>query len=151
MRFTRERLGVVSNSEINQVSSGFLVQLEFVSLCSHRWSFARASAVPADVRSPRAEAFRVRLEKALAHERADPVEAPVGPITEPAIKSQESAPVAQQEPASSSSGPAAPMPTQNLENEQMDSPMEMGQKNAENAKERGQARRQQVKSLEDQW
>ena len=54
MRFTRERLWLVSNSVINQVSSGFLVQLEFVSLCSHRWSFARASAAPADVRSPRA-------------------------------------------------------------------------------------------------
>ena len=63
------------------------------------------------------------------------------------IESQESAPAAQQEPASSSSGPAAPMPTQNLQNEQMDSPMD--HKNAENAKERGQARRQQVKSLED--
>ena len=52
MRFTRERLWLVSNSEINQVSSGFLGQLEFVSLCSHRWSFAGASAAPADVRSP---------------------------------------------------------------------------------------------------
>ena len=31
--------------------------------------------------------------------RADPVETPVGPITEPATESQESAPVAQQEPA----------------------------------------------------
>ena len=51
----------------------------------------------------------------------DPVETPVGPITEPATESQESAPVAQQEPVSSSSGPAAPMPTQNLQNEQMDS------------------------------
>ena len=68
----------------------------------------------------------MRLEKALADERADPVEAPVGPITEPATESQESAPAAQQEPASSSSGPAAPMPTQNFQNEQMDSPMELG-------------------------
>ena len=42
----------------------------------------------------------MRLEKALADERADPVEAPVGPITEPATESQESAPAAQQEPAS---------------------------------------------------
>ena len=40
--------------------------------------------------------------------------------------SQESAPVAQQVPASSSSGPAAPMPTQNFQNEQMDSPVELG-------------------------
>ena len=39
---------------------------------------------------------------------------------------QESAPAAQQEPASSSSGPAAPMPTQNFQNEQIDSPMELG-------------------------
>ena len=39
---------------------------------------------------------------------------------------QESAPEAQQEPASSSSGPAAPMPIQNFQNEQMDSPMELG-------------------------
>ena len=62
----------------------------------------------------------------MADERADPVEAPVGPITEPATESQESAPAAQQEPASSSSGPTAPMPTQNFQNEQMDSPMELG-------------------------
>ena len=66
------------------------------------------------------------MEKALADERADPVETPVGPITEPATESQESALAAQQEPASSSSGPAAPMPTQNFQNEQMDSPMELG-------------------------
>ena len=75
---------------------------------------------------PHTEARRVRLEKAVADERADPVEAPVGPITEPATESPEPAPAAQQEPASSSSGPAAPMPTQNLQNEQMDSPMELG-------------------------
>ena len=49
-----------------------------------------------------------------------------GPITEPTCESQESAPAAQQEPASSSSRPAAPMPAQNLQNEQMDSPMELG-------------------------
>ena len=65
-------------------------------------------------------------KKAVADERADPVETPVGSITEPATESQESTPVAQQEPASSSSGPAAPMPTQNFQNEQMDSPMELG-------------------------
>ena len=76
--------------------------------------------------APHTEACRVRLEKALADERADLVEAPVGPILEPATESQESAPAAQQEPASSSSGPAAPMPTQHFQNEQMDSPMELG-------------------------
>ena len=100
---------------------------------------------------PHTEACQFRLEKALADERADPVEAPVGPITEPATWSQKPAPAAQQEPASSSSGPAAPMPTENLQNEQMDSPMGWDHKNEESAKERGQARRQQVKSLEDQW
>ena len=75
---------------------------------------------------PHTEACRVPLEKALADERADPVEAPFGPITEPATESQESAPAAQQEPASSSSGLAAPMPAQNLQNEQMDSAVELG-------------------------
>ena len=75
---------------------------------------------------PHTEACRARLEQALADERADPVEAPVGPIPQSATESQESAPAAQQEPASSSSGPAAPMPTQNLQNEKMDSPMELG-------------------------
>ena len=75
---------------------------------------------------PHTEACRVRLEKALADERADPVEAPPGPNTQPATESQERAPAAQQEPASSSSGPAAPMPTQNLQNELMDSPKELG-------------------------
>ena len=59
-------------------------------------------------------------------EQADPVGTPVGPITEPTSESQEAAPAAQQEPATSSSRPAAPMPTQNLQNEQMDSPMELG-------------------------
>ena len=44
----------------------------------------------------------------------------------PPSPKNESAPVVQQEPASSSSGPAAPMPTQNLQNEQMESPMELG-------------------------
>ena len=72
------------------------------------------------------ETCRVRLEKALADERADPVETPVGPITEPATESQESAPAAQQEPASSTTGPAVPMPAQSSQNEQPDSPMEMG-------------------------
>ena len=75
---------------------------------------------------PHTEACRVRLEKALANERADPVEAPVGSNAEPATESQEPAPAAEQEPASSSSGPAAPMPAQNFQNEQMESPMELG-------------------------
>ena len=61
-----------------------------------------------------------------ADEKADPDGTPVGPITEPTTESQVSAPVAQQEPASPSFGPVAPMPTQNLQNEQMDSPMELG-------------------------
>ena len=74
---------------------------------------------------PHTEACRVRLEKALAEERTDPVEAPVGSNTHRATESQEPAQAAQQEPASSSSGPAAPMPTQNLQNEQMESPMEL--------------------------
>ena len=65
-------------------------------------------------------------KKALADGRADPVEAPVRPITEPATESQESSPAAQQEPASSSSGLAAPMPAHNFQNEQTDSPMELG-------------------------
>ena len=65
-------------------------------------------------------------KKALADEKADPDGTPVGPIAEPTTESQVPAPIAQQEPASSSSGPAAPMPTQNLQNEQMDSPMELG-------------------------
>ena len=75
---------------------------------------------------PHTEACRVRLEKALADVRADLVEAPVGLDTPPATESQEPARAAQQEPASSSSGPAAPIPTQNLQHEQMDSPMELG-------------------------
>ena len=75
---------------------------------------------------PHTEACRVRLEKALADERADAVKAPVGPITELATESQEPAQATQQEPASSSSSPAAPMPRQNLQNEQMESPMELG-------------------------
>ena len=77
---------------------------------------------------PHTEACRVRLQKALADERASaaPVGAGAGPIAEPATESQEPAPAAQQEPASSSSGLAAPMPTQNLQNEQMDSTMELG-------------------------
>ena len=101
---------------------------------------------------PHTEACRVRLGKALADERASagPVGAAVGPIAEPATEPQEPATAAQQEPASSSSGPVAPLPTQNLQNEQTDSPMELG---AQERRERkgAQATRQQVKSLEDQW
>ena len=70
------------------------------------------------VLGPHTEACRVRLEKALADERADSVGTPVGPITELTSESHEPAPAAQQEPASSSSSPAAPMLTQNLQNEQ---------------------------------
>ena len=111
------------------------------------WVVARRGAAPGCSGcvgfGPHTEACRVRLEKALADERADPVGTQVGPITELATESQESAPAAQQEPATSSSGPAAPMPAQNFQNEH--------HKNAESAKERGQARRQQVKSLVDHW
>ena len=68
---------------------------------------------------PHTEACRVRLEKALADERASagPVGTGVGSIIESATESQEPAPVAQQESASSSSGLAASMPTQNLQND----------------------------------
>ena len=74
---------------------------------------AQRLAAVAVVLGPHTEACRVRLEKALADERASagPVGTGVGPIVEPATESQEPAPVAQQEPASSSSGLAAPMPT----------------------------------------
>ena len=58
------------------------------------------------VLGPHTEACRVRLEKAC------PVGAGIGPIAEPATEPQQPAPAAQQEPASSSSGPAVPMPTQ---------------------------------------
>ena len=95
----------------------------------------RLAAVAVSRLGPHTEACRVRLEKALAEEKADPVGTPVGPFTEPTTESQEPAPVAQQEPRSSSSGPVAPMPTQNLQNEQMDSPMELGpQEHTQNAK-----------------
>ena len=78
--------------------------------------------------STHSSACRVRLEKALGDERASAslVGTGVGPIVEPATESQEPALAAQQEPASLSSGPAAPMPTENLQNEQIDSPMELG-------------------------
>ena len=59
------------------------------------------------------EGCRVRLEKALTDEKAsaDQVGAGVGPIAQPATEAQQPAPAAQLEPASSSSGPAVPMPT----------------------------------------
>ena len=69
-----------------------------------RHAVQRLVAVAVLVYDPHTQASRVRLQKALADERADLVEASVGPITEPAAtESQESAPAAQQEPASSSS------------------------------------------------
>ena len=95
----------------------------------------RLAAVAVSVWDPHTEACRVRLENALADERAHPVEAPVGSNTQPATESQEPAPAAQQEPASSSSGPAAPMPAQSFQNEQMDSPMELGPQEGRERKE----------------
>ena len=91
-------------------------------------------------------------KKALADEKADPVEAPVGPNTQPATESQESAPAAQQEPASSSSGPAAPTPAQNFQNEQMDFTDGVGTTRTQRT-QRSAAMRDATKSesLEDQW
>ena len=60
-----------------------------------------------------------------------------GPIAVLATELQRPIPAAQQEPASSSSGLATPMPTQNLQNEQMDSPKELG---AQDCRERKGAR-----------
>ena len=79
----------------------------------------------------------MRLEKALADEKAsaDPVGAGVGPIAEPATEPQQPAPAAQQEPASSSSGPVVPMPTQNLQNEQLVHRWRWEHKNTESARE----------------
>ena len=92
------------------------------------------------------EACRVRLENSLPDERTDPVEAPVGPNTKRANESQEPTPTA----TSSSPGPAALMPTK-LSERADGSTDGVGTTRTENAKERGQTRRQQVKSLEDQW
>ena len=103
---------------------------------------------------PHTEACRVRLEKALADERASagPVGAAVGPTTELATESQELALAAQQEPPFSSFGPVAPKPTHNLQNEQMDSPMELG---AQERRKRKGARPSETSiseiSLEDMW
>ena len=71
----------------------------------------------------------MRLEKALADERASagPVGTGVGPIAESATEPQQPALAAQQKSACSSSRPAVPMPTQSLQNEQLDSPMELGE------------------------
>ena len=85
-------------------------------------------------------------KKALADERTDPVEAPVGPNTKRANESQEPTPTE----TSSSPGPAALMPTKL--SERADGFTDgVGTTRTENAKERGQARRQQVNSMEDQW
>ena len=96
---------------------------------------------------PHNEACRARLEKALADEEASagPVGAGVGPIAEPDTEPQQPAPTAQQEPASSPSGLAAPMLTQNHENEQLDSPMELG---AQERSERKGARPNETPSSE---
>ena len=77
---------------------------------------------------PHTERSRVRLEMALADERASasPVGAGIGPVAEPATVPQQPALAEQLEPAYSSSGPAVPMPTQNLQNERMKSQMELG-------------------------
>ena len=73
------------------------------------------------------EGCRIRLEKALADEKASAgvLGAGVGPIAEPVAESQQPAP-AQQESAFPSSCPAVPMPSQIPQNEQPDSQMEMG-------------------------
>ena len=76
---------------------------------------------------PHTDACRVRLEKALADGRADPVETPM--------------------PASSSSGLVAPMPTQTFRTSRWIHRWSWDQKKAENAKDCGQARRREVKSI----
>ena len=94
---------------------------------------------------PHTEACRARLEKALADEKAsaDPVGAGVGPTAEPDTEPQQPARTAQQEPASS--GPAEPLPTQNLQNEQLDSTMELG---AQERRERKGARPSEMPTSE---
>ena len=89
----------------------------------------------------------MRMGKALANEKvsASPVGTGVGPIAEPATEPQQPAPPAQQEPASSSSCPVVPVPTQDLQNEQLDSPMEMG---AQERRERKGARPSETSSSE---
>ena len=101
---------------------------------------------------PHTEACRVRLEKALADERADPAETPIGPITEPATESQESAPAMH----SRSQRLHHPVLLRRCQHKTFRTSRWIHRrswehKNAESAKEHGQARRQQVKSLEDQW
>ena len=93
------------------------------------------------------EGCRVRLEKVLADERASasPVGAGIGPIAEPATEPRQPPPAEQLEPASSSSGPAVPMPTQNLQKEQLDSPTELG---AQERRERKGARPNEMLSSE---
>ena len=79
-------------------------------------------------RGSHTEGCRVRWEKALADEKASAgvLGAGVGPIEGLVTEPQQPALAAQQEPASSSSGLAVPMPSQSPQNEQPDSPMEMG-------------------------
>ena len=79
------------------------------------------------------EVCRVRPGKTLADERESetsrPVGAGIGSIAKMTVALQQPTAVMQQEPSSSpSSGPTTPMqePTQNIQNEQMDSLMEMG-------------------------
>ena len=77
------------------------------------------------------EACRVRSRTTLAgakeNESSRSVGAGVGSIAKMTVELQQPTVVMQQEPSPSSS-PTAPMqePTQNVQNEQMDSPMEMG-------------------------
>ena len=75
---------------------------------------------------PHTDACRMRLEKALSHEKAHAgaVGVGIGPVAEPTVESQEPASTVQQEPAFSSSYIAPPMPTQNTQDEPIDSPME---------------------------
>ena len=85
------------------------------------------------------EACRVRSRRTLADakesESSRAVGAGIGSIAKMTVELQQPTVVMQQEPSPSpSSSPTAPMqePTQNIQNEQMDSPMEMGgQENSE--------------------
>ena len=79
------------------------------------------------------EACRVRSRRTLADskesESSRAVGARIGSIAKMTVELQQPTAVMQQEPSPSpSSSPTAPMqePTQNIQNEQMDSPMEMG-------------------------
>ena len=76
---------------------------------------------------PHTEACRMRLEKALSDERthAGAGGVGIGPIAEPTVESQVPASTVQEESASSPPDIAPPTPTQNPQDEQMDSPMEL--------------------------